>query len=199
MSLFGGNTAGHEGANINSYWQQWGVDNSLAQLENDHAIPFHHPGAAATTYLSRGLGFEGPQQAQAVRSMFQESPGYQFQMDQGLEAIKRAAAGRGTLAGGQTSMDLMKFGQGLANSEWGNYLGRLENLSRTGLAAAGLRQQRDMARAGVYQPAAESIGKGWIEGLKSDETANNQGQANLLSGILGGVKLLTGFAGGFGG
>lgn len=57
-----------------------------------------------------------------------QSPGYNWLQQQGVSAIDRGAAARGKLDSGQNQKDLMQFGQGLASQDYGNYLGRLENL-----------------------------------------------------------------------
>jgi hypothetical protein len=193
MGLFGGNKAGSEGAKINSFWQQWAHNGALEALKEDWFKPYREEGDKAVASYSDALGLNGKEGAWKVQDQFANSPGYEFQLDQGLEAINRAGSSRGNLAGGQTSLDLVKYGEGLADLEYDDYLDRLSGLSEIGLKGATGSYTRDKTLADYGFEAADSIGEGWMEGLKSDETANNQGQANLLSGILGGVKLLSGF------
>ena len=68
---------------------------------------------------------------------FQATPGYQFQVDQGNASVNALAGAQGGLDSGKTRMDLMKFGQGVANQEYGNYLNRLQGIQAVGTAAAG--------------------------------------------------------------
>src|SRR5690348_10984822 len=56
---------------------------------------------------------------------FQGSPGFKFQMDQGINAIDNSAAAKGFT--GNTLKDLMTYGQGLANQDYYN----AANLYRT--------------------------------------------------------------------
>ncbi len=59
------------------------------------------------------------------------TPGYQFQRQQGLDAIKRqAAAGSGAGSGG-TLASLMKYGQGLADTTYGEAYNRALNTFQT--------------------------------------------------------------------
>lgn len=51
-------------------------------------------------------------------------PGYQFRLQQGQQALERAAAARGTLNTGGTLKDVSQFGQGLASQEYGQAYGR---------------------------------------------------------------------------
>lgn len=69
-------------------------------------------------------------------SAFQESPDYQFALSQGIEGINRAAASRGALNAGGTDVDLLRFGQGLASQNYGNYYSRLSDLARLGQSSA---------------------------------------------------------------
>ena len=57
-------------------------------------------------------------------SNYQNSDAYKFLMDQGTQAIMRSSAAGRRLGGGQTAIDLMQFGQGLASQEYGNEFAR---------------------------------------------------------------------------
>jgi hypothetical protein len=58
---------------------------------------------------------------------FQKDPGYQFRMDEGLKAIDRSAAARGSLNSGATLKALTNYGQNLASSEYNNAYNRFNN------------------------------------------------------------------------
>lgn len=64
-------------------------------------------------------------------------PGYQFQQDQGIEAIQHAASASGGVAGGNTLRELTKFGQGLADQSLWKYIAQLTDRANSGQAAAG--------------------------------------------------------------
>jgi len=64
-------------------------------------------------------------------SSIENTPGYQFQMDQGNQAINRSAAAKGMSNSGGVLAELAKYGQGLASQEYGNTLGRLSSLSQS--------------------------------------------------------------------
>lgn len=68
-------------------------------------------------------------------SKFHASPGYQFRMDQGVQAVDRGASARGMLGSGQRLKELTNYGQGLASDEYGNYLNQLYNLAGYGQTA----------------------------------------------------------------
>lgn len=58
----------------------------------------------------------------------QQTPGYQFALNQGNEAINRSAAAKGQLNSGNVLAELAKFGQGMASQEYGNQVNRLSGL-----------------------------------------------------------------------
>lgn len=61
----------------------------------------------------------------SVLDRFQTSPGYQFQLDQGQKALEKSMASRGLLESGSFAQEMNKFGQGVANQEFNNYLNRV--------------------------------------------------------------------------
>lgn len=82
-------------------------------------------GMADSTLYADALGINGADGAGRARDAFSASPGYQFQMDQGLQALDRRAAATGRLASGNADLDTLKFSQGLASQDWNNWLGNL--------------------------------------------------------------------------
>lgn len=65
-------------------------------------------------------------------SGFQNSPDYVFAVNQGNEALSRAAAANGSLVSGGTDADRIALGQGLATQYAGNYWNKISGLSGTG-------------------------------------------------------------------
>ena len=74
------------------------------------------------------LGLNGAEGNARAVDQFQTAPGYDFRMEQGLQALDRRAAGRGMLASGNTNLDTIRFAQGLADQEYNSYLDRLSGL-----------------------------------------------------------------------
>lgn len=66
---------------------------------------------------------------------FQESPGYKFALDEGMNALGRSQAARGRSLGGPAMKEAMRFGTGLASQEYGNFLGRVSDLAGVGRSA----------------------------------------------------------------
>lgn len=131
--------------------------------------PFYDAGASALERLNRFAAgdFTG----------FQTSPDYQFAQQQGQEGLLRAAASRGSLNAGGTDADLLRFNQGLASQQYGNYLGSLQYL-------AGLGQSAAQGLGGSASQAASNIGQ--IRAGSAQQQADITGQTiGQLSNLFG--------------
>lgn len=82
-------------------------------------------GAGAGAY-GDAAGANGAAGYDRARANFQTNPGYQFQMDQGLQALNRTHAAAGNLNSGNADADTLKFATGLANQSYGGYLSGLQ-------------------------------------------------------------------------
>lgn len=130
--------------------------------------------------LSALLGIGGdPAAAQQGFDQFRDSTGYDFRLNQGMDAITGNRAARGILMSGATGKELMGYGQNLASAEFQNYLNSLRDqvsmndaVSNTGLDAAyRIGAAGSAAGAGV----ANSVNQGY------------QNRMNSIGGIAGGL------------
>lgn len=76
------------------------------------------------------LGVRGAEGVGRAQQAFQAGPGYQFALDQGLQALNRRRAAGGMLNSGNADADSMRYATGLANQEYGNWLSRLDSLDQ---------------------------------------------------------------------
>lgn len=74
--------------------------------------------------------------ADQVNQPFEETPGYQFRLQQGLDAVEASRAARGGLFSGATGQALNNYAQGMASQEYGTYMNRLQGLANMGQSAA---------------------------------------------------------------
>jgi hypothetical protein len=111
--------------------QRQGLEVSRADLE-----PWRSAGGAAIPAVSNAAGLNGPEGYDAAMTGFHTSPGYQWQLEQGLRAIDAGAASKGILNSGATLKAEQTFGTGLADKEFTDYYNRLFDLSKLGEAAA---------------------------------------------------------------
>jgi len=108
-------------------------------------------------------------------------PGYQFLMDQGTEAIARTAAapgGKGYGSGGMDA-DLIKYGQGLADSFYQQQVGTLSHLAGA-----------DISPANPFQA---------LQGMAGASNILGSSVGGIAGGLPGSISLLSRLASGFGG
>jgi hypothetical protein len=141
-------------------------------------------------------GANGAEGYGRARASFQTDPGYRFQMDQGLDAINRTAAARGMLAGGNNTVDLLKYAQGLADQSWGNYVSRLAPYLQQAPAIAGAQSALLGTRAGLQSDAAGNKADVLLDIAGQQAGAGQQGMmagqqaaANRFGAIMGGANL----------
>lgn len=119
---------------------------------------------------------------------FQASPAYNFNLEQGMNAINKGAAARGNLYAPQTLQDLGKFAQGTASNEFqnafsnyntnqNNIFSRLQTLSGQGANAA-------TNLGGFGAQTAGQIG-GNIIGAGNANAAGIVGGANAINSGVG--------------
>ena len=178
---------------------QQGVQTATNQLS-----PWTTTGVPANQQESDLLGLNGQPAADAAMSTYQQSPGYQWQLGQGLRAVDAGAASQGMLRSGATLKAEQTFGQRLADTDFGNYWNRLQQLSGNGLSAAGgiasaatggatqiasTDTSAAAAQAKIDSNTASSIGSS-VNGLM-----NNQGFQNWVTGgSVGAAPSMTGFS-----
>lgn len=71
------------------------------------------------------LGINGASGNQNAQQAFQAGPGYEWQLNQGIDAINRRANAGGMLQGGNANRSAIDYATGLANKEYGGWLDRL--------------------------------------------------------------------------
>jgi hypothetical protein len=84
----------------------------------------------ADPFASQRPQYQGQLSAlMADPSSIKNTPGYQFQFDQGMQALERVQAGQGAFHSGQTDTAAIQFGQGLAETSFNNWENILATLS----------------------------------------------------------------------
>jgi hypothetical protein len=96
---------------------------------------------------------------------YRDSTGYQFQMDEGTDALISQASQRGLRNSGATAKALTKYGQNLASTTFNNYLNLLGGSQTAGMNAA-----TTVANAGTgagSQAAQYNMagGNAWAQGV----------------------------------
>ena len=135
----------------------------------------------------------------------QNTPGYQFNLQTGTQAINENAAATGNLMSGNTGTALQKYGQGLATNTYQQAYQNALNQYNTNLSAAGQGVQTGLSSTGQLgqfgQSAANNLSNLYLTGGQQQASQlNNQGAAiaagdvgsanayaSMFQGIAGGV------------
>ncbi len=162
----------------------------------DYYAPWYGTGQNANTMYANALGLNGAEGNTAARGAFQASPGYDWQVQQGLNALNRTAASRGSLAGGGQSIALQNSGQNMANQQWQNWLSGLTGMSQQGMQAAAGKTGQQNALASLdygYGKDLSNIYMGGTDKAMGAMLQGNQQQpsssSGIMSAILGGLNL----------
>ena len=174
--------------------------------------PYYKTGTAASNRLAELMGIGGNTGAEGYGSMmkdfsmadYQQDPGYQFRLQEGLKQLQGAAAARGGLLSGATQRGTQKYAQDVASQEYGNAYRRFMEQQQNrynmlaGQQGVGYRAGgalADLSTGYGNQMANFAMGKGAIDAAK---TAS---QYKMYGDILGSAANLGGNiagAGGFG-
>ncbi len=115
---------------------------------------------------------------------FQQSPGYQFRVDQGNQGIERMAAARGLRLSGSTLKAADDYNQGMASSEYGNYINHLQSLGGVGQTATAADTNAGQNYANAFGQNVQNAGNAQASGYMGQNNAF-QGTMNNLFGGLG--------------
>ncbi len=167
--------------------------------------------------LQQQYNAQGPLTPDQVQAKLANTPGYQFQLGQGLDAIQRSASSQGMLGSGRLLQALSDYGQGMASQTYGDTLSRLASLAGAGQQAAtslaGASQQTGRNVGQLYQglgdtqansllAAANAQSQGYLAGHQQYQIIGGQSGGGGMGGIgqaLGGLgSLASGLSGLFG-
>lgn len=111
---------------------------------------------------------------------YQLEPGYQFQIDEGINALNQSAASRGQLNSSWAMNNAQRLGQGIADTGRNNYLNRLASAAAGGQSAAGNQAQAGQAYASGASNALANMGNAQAAGYIGVGNAINSGIQNGL-------------------
>jgi hypothetical protein len=123
----------------------------------------------ATSMALNALGVNGAQGQADARGAFTAGPAYNFNMDQGLDAINRRRAAGGMLNSGNADRDAQIYGAGLASSEYDKWLNNLIGFTNPELAAT------SGAAAGVAGLGRDQANLSAATGVAQAGVANQRG------------------------
>jgi hypothetical protein len=137
-----------------------------------------------------GTGGQSPvsRSMEEARNRFMETPGYQFRFDEGIRALDRSAAARGSLRGGAHERGLIRYGHGIGSEEFGNYANRLASLAGVGQSATGSTAAAGQASAGNISNILMTGAAGQGNALQNAATARASGYAGVGNAASGAVQ-----------
>lgn len=111
---------------------------------------------------------------------YELTPGYKFQIDEGINALDQSAASRGQLNSSWAMNNAQRLGQGIAQQGYEGYLNRLASMSASGQGAAGNQAQAGQAYASGASNALANMGNAQAAGYIGVGNAVNSGIQNGL-------------------
>ncbi len=136
--------------------------------------PYVQQGLGAYGTLNNLIGVGG--NSATMQSTLEGLPGYQFTLGQGLKSVQNSAAARGLGSSGAALKGAANYSTGLANSQYGNYVGQLQNSANTGAQAGS-------ALAGVGQATGANIGSAQIGAGNASAAGYNAIGGSIANGL----------------
>ena len=162
--------------------------------------PYLAAGNQAEVTLANLYGNNGTAAQTAAQQNFSNTPGYQFALNQGLNAVNANAAAMGNPLSGNNEQAINNYAQGAAGQNYNNYVNQLQNMASgganaaTGSANLGLTGAGGIAGIGQNNANAKNaaIGQGLqglfptglsLQQLLGSGTNNNSGGLLSLLGL----------------
>lgn len=184
LGAYGANKAAGQAASASDYSAQ--LQNQQFEETRSDQAPWRTAGGTAVNQLSAMTqpgGQLGPDSKFSYSDLYAD-PSYQFRLDQGLQAVQRSAAARGSLVSGGTMKGINDYAGQSASQEYGAAYGRWNN-DQTNIynrlaGIAGLGQSANSSTASAGAAAASGEGQA--------ATAAGQAQAAGTLGVTGSIS-----------
>lgn len=186
-----------------TYGQGRDAINAGASTAQGYYAPLVAKYGSGSNAYGDATGANGAEGTARARANFQADPGYNFSMDQGLQALQRTHAAAGNLSSGNADADTLKFSQGLADQSYGNYVSRLAPYLGAESGAVGGAANVATGQGGALNQSYQGQGNAAnanYTGQGASNAAATMNNYNVGANQLGALTSLAGLAaGGFGG
>jgi len=115
-----------------------------------------------------------------VTGGFKESPGYQFSFNEGMRALNNSSAARGLADSGAAAKAAIRYGNGVASTEYSNYWNRLAALAGIGQTSTGQGVNANQNYGNSTANIAQNNGTVAANNLTANGNAVMSGTNNLL-------------------
>ena len=153
--------------------------------------PWVTGGQNALSQLQAGMGSNGTNGAltqQFTPSMYQQSPGYQFQMDQGGQMVTNNASATGGVNSGNTLKALTSYGQGLANQDYYQAQNAYQGWQSQAYNMLNGISQQGQAGASSQAAAGNNVGQAVGNNMMGAGNARAAGQVGMSNALSGGLQ-----------
>ena len=162
--------------------------------------PYLSQGTNALNAYAGLLGLPGASTTYNPAQYLQSTPGYQWQLQQGQNALDASAASRGNLLSGPQRQATQQYGQNYASNYYQQLMNQLQGLSQQGQQAGGTMGNWQMTGAnelanlemGMGQNAQNTMATGAMAQYQGSQQRNQNAMQNYL-GLAGmGISTLLG-------
>lgn len=189
------------------------ADMSMAQYQQTRAdlTPYRESGATGLRLMQEAIyggdggvpnllvaqgfapapgGFGAKMTFDPTQAQLEQTPGYQFLRDQGLQAVQSSAAARGLGVSGEAMKGAARFAEGLAGTTLGQqqqiFQQNLQNVMNPLQALTGIGQSATNQTGNFGQTATSQAAQAGMSGAAS-QAAGIVGSANAYGGIVNSV------------
>ena len=132
-----------------------GAELEMYYQSREDMAPWREAGGRSLNALS-GLMEKGP-------GAFKESPSYRFTLGEGMKGIERAKSATGRLGSGSFVKDATRYAEGMASTEYDNFLRRYYESLNPHLAVAGMGQVGATQTAQAGQSTANALANLYLQ------------------------------------
>jgi len=166
----------NKGANAATAQTEAGIKEIKSSLS-----PYTTAGTSALAMYQNMLGLGS--QGSAGMNAYQQTPGYQFRMQSGVDALDKSAAASGSLLSGAQQKALTEYGQNFGTNEYQNSLSNVAGLTNLGYGAA---SNQANSISNLYGNLGNTLAQTYA--------AKGQAASSLLGGAMSGGASVAGAA-----
>lgn len=154
------------------------------------SAPWVTAGTSAVNQYSGLLNLPGYEKIDPT-AYLRSTPGYDWQLGQGVNALDRSAASKGMLLSGPQVKAVTTYGQGLADKTYNSLMDRIYGLSGQGQSAAALVGNQGVTTGQGIAANLIYGGNAQAQGLYNAYNARESAYGNQQKNLYGGLGMLT--------
>ena len=160
--------------------------NQLLGTQFTNLNPYQQLGTQGTSMQSALMSGNPATESAAV----QATPGYQFQLQQGLQGVEQQLGASGGAATGGALKALTQYGQGLASNYYQQAFNNANTMTQTGLQGTGMANQATQNAGNLLN--SNTMGSAYYNGTMGLQGAQSAGQMGQTGAITAGNQNIQG-------